>query len=315
MTHTIEERYASAADVATFGTYRLPTVVDDQRPLLRFRGRITVNGSSGFEPAADRYHLYVAAPCPYAQRSLITRDLAGLADVVGASWVDPARDGRGWAFRPPTGPDPVNGFALLREAYDATEANFDGHVSVPTLWDRDSSQVVSNHYPSIEIDLATRFTSVREPLVDLYPPVLRDEIDELDSWLDPIFRNASLEAAVPGGSSGARPSARRIALLDALDALDIDLQDRRYLLGSHLTLADVRLYCALVRFDTRTNVDRSIAPSLDEYDDLWAYVRELHSFQAFRSTTDFSSFAAPGADVSGWAQPSSARALLDTPSR
>jgi putative glutathione S-transferase len=42
-----------------------------------------------------------------------------------------------WAFRegPGHGLDSVNGFALLREAYEATEPGYDGHISVPLLWD------------------------------------------------------------------------------------------------------------------------------------------------------------------------------------
>jgi glutathionyl-hydroquinone reductase len=55
----------------------------------------------------------------------IARSLAGLSDVVTISYVDGKRDGRGWAFRERNGPDPVNGFTLLREAYEATEEGFD----------------------------------------------------------------------------------------------------------------------------------------------------------------------------------------------
>ena len=63
----------------------------------------------------------------------------------------------GWAFRETYGPDPVNGFTLLREAYEATEPGFDGHVAVPTLWDRGTGRVVSNQFRTIGIDLATQF--------------------------------------------------------------------------------------------------------------------------------------------------------------
>jgi putative glutathione S-transferase len=66
--------------------------------------------------------------------------------VISLSAVDPVRDGRGWAFRAGDGYglDPVNGFALLREAYEATEPGYDGHVSVPLLWDRQTGAIVSN---------------------------------------------------------------------------------------------------------------------------------------------------------------------------
>jgi putative glutathione S-transferase len=37
------------------------------------------------------------------------------------------------AFRERRGADPVNGFTLLAEAYEATEPGYRGNVSVPAL--------------------------------------------------------------------------------------------------------------------------------------------------------------------------------------
>ena len=57
-----------------------------------------------------RYHLYLAAGCPFCHRLLIALRLLGLEEVVSHSFVDDERDGRGWAFRARHGADPVNGF-------------------------------------------------------------------------------------------------------------------------------------------------------------------------------------------------------------
>ena len=73
------------------------------------------------------------------------------------SYVDDQRDGRGWAFRERRGADPVKRFTLLADAYQATEPGYDGHVSVPVLWDRETGKVVSNNFPDITIDLGTQF--------------------------------------------------------------------------------------------------------------------------------------------------------------
>src|ERR1700735_1824090 len=135
--------YASPVDYAAYGQYGAGRGFDPgkafQRPRYPFRGRITANGSSGFRAEPGRYHLYISWACPWAQRTAIVRKLQGLEEVVSLSAVDPIRDGRGWAFRegPGYSLDPVNGFALLREAYDATEPGYDGHISVPLLWDRE----------------------------------------------------------------------------------------------------------------------------------------------------------------------------------
>ena len=180
---------ASPVDFATYGDYgdylakkRAATDGTFVRPVYPFQGRITADGSSGFPAQAGRYHLYVSLACPWAHRSVIVRKLMGLEDVVSLSVVDPVRDGRGWAFRdgPCHGPDPVNGFTLLREAYEATEPGYDGHISVPVLWDREKAQIVSNNFPDITIDLGTQFGAWAAPGVDLYPAPLRAEIDAVN---------------------------------------------------------------------------------------------------------------------------------------
>lgn len=131
-------RLASTVDTDAYGVHRIPQRPDDPRPLYRFTDRVVER------PQVGRYHLYAGWFCPWSQRVTIAHALAGLRDVVTVSYVDNARDGRGWAFRERYGPDPVNGFTLLRQAYDATEEHLDGHVSVPTLWDRATARVVSN---------------------------------------------------------------------------------------------------------------------------------------------------------------------------
>lgn len=260
--------YASPADTAVHGEYR---ILRDHRPLYRFTGRITADGAGGFPAEAGRYHLYAGWFCPWSQRVTIQRALNGLEDVVSVSYVDGERDGRGWAFRETHGPDLVNGFTLLRQAYDATEPGFDGHVSTPTLWDRETGRIVSNDFTGIGLDLATQFGAWGDG-TDTYPEDLRAEIEELDGWIGPAVNRG---ADLPGA----------FARLDEL------LRGRRYLLGDRVTEADVRLFVSLVRH----------APV--GHPALWAYARDLHAQPAFRSTTDFSSFTVPGQALPDWDAP------------
>lgn len=292
-------RYASPVDTATFGEYRIVRDPDDPRPLYRFRGRVP----EGTEPG--RYHLYSGWFCPWAQRVVITRTLAGLEDVVSLSYVDQHRDARGWAFREANGPDRVNGFTLLREAYDATEPGFDGHVSVPTLWDRATGTVASNEYRTIGVDLATRFRHLAEPVVDTYPADLAEPIEDLDRWLGPAVNHGVYAAA--GGTLEAEPARSR--LLAAFADLNHRLAARRFLLGDRLTEADIRLWVTLVRFDVGPNADRSIVDGLHVYEHLWSYARDLYGIPAFRDSTDFSTFTRPGATVADWDEPARRGAL------
>src|SRR5881396_2425344 len=111
-----------------------------------FRELVTSDGSSPYPAVAGRYHLYISLACPWASRTLIVRNLKDLQAAVGVTVVDPVRDERGWAFRdgPGFSADPINGFAFLSEAYAATDPAFDGRVTVPVLWDKQTRRIVNN---------------------------------------------------------------------------------------------------------------------------------------------------------------------------
>jgi putative glutathione S-transferase len=283
---------ASPVDFSEYGDYsvKAPARPDGAfiRPLYPFQGRITADGSSGFPAQAGRYHLYVSLACPWAHRSVIVRSLLELEDVVSLSVVDPVRDGRGWAFRdgPGFGPDPVNGFTLLREAYEASEPGYDGHVSVPVLWDRETAQIVSNNFPDITIDLGTQFGAWAAPGIELYPEPLRAEIDALNDRVYASVNNGVYRCGFAGTQEAYDVAVA--ALFSTLDELEERLASRRYLFGDQITEADVRLWVTLARFDSvyithfKANIRR-----LADYPNLWAYARDLYQQPAFGPTTDF----------------------------
>jgi putative glutathione S-transferase len=283
---------ASPVDFSEYGDYSVKAPVRPDgafiRPLYPFQGRITADGSSGFPAQAGRYHLYVSLACPWAHRSVIVRSLLELEDVVSLSVVDPVRDGRGWAFRdgPGYGPDPVNGFTLLREAYEASEPGYDGHVSVPVLWDRETAQIVSNNFPDITIDLGTQFGAWAAPGIELYPEPLRAEIDALNDRVYSSVNNGVYRCGFAGTQEAYDVAVA--ALFSTLDELEERLASRRYLFGDQITEADVRLWVTLARFDSvyithfKANIRR-----LADYPNLWAYARDLYQQPAFGPTTDF----------------------------
>ncbi|WP_214413300.1 glutathione S-transferase family protein [Sphaerisporangium fuscum] len=283
---------ASPADFTLYGDYGLKSSTTPKgafaRPPYGFRGRITADGSSGHPAEPGRYHLYVSLACPWAHRSIIVRALKKLEDVVSLSVVDPVRDGRGWAFRegPGHGPDPVNGFRLLSEAYEASEPGYDGHVSVPVLWDRTTGRIVSNNFPDITIDLATQFEQWAHPGVDLYPADLRTEIDALNDRIYAAVNNGVYRCGFATSQEAYDEAVTE--LFATLDELDERLATRRYLFGDRLTEADVRLWVTLARFDTvyvthfKANLRRLV-----DYPNLWAYARDLYQRPAFGGTTDF----------------------------
>src|SRR5882757_9466856 len=136
------------------------------------RDWISNDRSTPYPAAAGRYHLYVSLACPWASRTVIFRKLKGLEEAIGMTVVDPIRDERGWAFRdgPGYSIDPINSFQYLSEAYEATDPNFDGRVTVPVLWDKKTKKIVNN----CEDDICPMFNDVFNAVaknkdVDFFP--------------------------------------------------------------------------------------------------------------------------------------------------
>jgi len=258
------------------------------RAAYPFQGRITADGSSGYLAEPGRYHLYISWACPWANRTAIVRELLGLQDVISLSAVDPVRDGRGWAFREGDGYglDPVNRFAFLREAYEATQPGYDGHISVPVLWDKQSARIVSNNFPDITLDLDTQFGAWADPAYDLYPERLRPEIDELNELIYANVNNGVYRSGFATTQEAYHQAVTR--LFATLDELEQRLASQRYLLGDAITEADVRLYVTLARFDPvyyshfKCNLRR-----ITDYPHLWGYARDLYAIPAFGNNTRF----------------------------
>ncbi len=253
-----------------------------------FRQWVTADGSSGFPAAADRYHLYVSWACPWAHRTIIVRRLKQLEGVIGMTVVDPIRDERGWAFRegPSHSLDPVNDFQFLSEAYEATDPDYRGRVTVPVLWDKKTKRVVTNSDDDLMRMFNSSFNRFTGSTIDLYPKDLQKEIDDLNAF---IFENVNDGVYRAGFATSQQAYERAVRrLFDALDELDARLADRRYLFGSQFVETDWRLFVTLVRFDAvyhghfKCNIRRII-----DYPNLFGYLKDLYQMDGIAQTVNF----------------------------
>jgi glutathionyl-hydroquinone reductase len=254
-----------------------------------FREWISADGSTSYPAAAGRYHLYVSLACPWASRTIIFRKLKGLESAIGMTVVDPIRDERGWAFRdgPGYSIDPINGFKFLSEAYAATDANFDGRVTVPVLWDKERKKIVNNCEDDICRMFNETFNAVaRNKDVDFFPNEIQAEHAKLCDFLYDNVNNGVYKA---GFATRQRPyeiSCKKV--FEALDELEKRLSRSRYLLGNRIVEADWRLFCTLVRFDVvyhghfKCNIRRII-----DYPNLQGYLMDLYQQPGIAGTVNF----------------------------
>jgi putative glutathione S-transferase len=265
----------------------------------RFTGRVTRDSTSPRGGGPDeqgrwpvepgRYRLIWSRACPWAHRAVIVRGLLGLDDAISLGTVDPVRDERGWRFTlDPDGRDPVLGVAFLADAYRATDPAYTGRVTVPTIVDTISGQVVTNDYPQITLDFSTEWVDLHRPgAPNLYPADLRPELDPLMRDIYTDVNNGVYRAGFATGQHAYE--AAYDALFARLDVLEERLSDgRRYLMGDRLTEADVRLFTTLVRFDAvYHNHFRCNRNKLAETNHLWRYARQLFQTPGFGDTVDF----------------------------
>lgn len=252
-----------------------------------FRGVVSPRPGAEYPAGRGRYHLYVSYACPWAHRTMIARHLKGLDAVVGMSVVDPIRDERGWAFRRGRGhgPDPVNGFAYLSEAYSTTDPAWSGRVTVPVLWDRVSAHIVSNESQDIVRMLDHGFGDLASRTPVLRPNDLAPEIDRVNAIVYPCINNGVYRAGFAASQTAYDEAVADLA--HGLAEVEQILTTSRWLAGNRFTEADVRLFTTLVRFDPVYHTHfKCNARLITDSPALVGFVRDVASIPGVMQTID-----------------------------
>eukprot|EP00542_Grammatophora_oceanica_P006377 CAMPEP_0194055804 /NCGR_PEP_ID=MMETSP0009_2-20130614/57953_1 /TAXON_ID=210454 /ORGANISM="Grammatophora oceanica, Strain CCMP 410" /LENGTH=347 /DNA_ID=CAMNT_0038704859 /DNA_START=137 /DNA_END=1180 /DNA_ORIENTATION=- len=281
-----------------------------------WRSWISREDGAMFPPENERYHLFVAYACPWAHRTLMTRALKGLEDVISVTVVhptwrktkpeDPADEHAGWVFGEPGGKPFANTLGVggpfpaayanneaepffrsysLRDVYERA-GDTDGKYTVPVLWDKAADTIVSNESSEIIRMLNSEFNGfAKYPDLDLYPDGSIDDIEAANKWIYPNINNGVYRC----GFATSQPAYDRaiVDLTKAFDQVDAILQKQRFIAGDKLTLADVRLFVTLVRFDEvyvvyfKTNT-RSVAKTPS----ILNYLREIYQMPGVAETVN-----------------------------
>jgi glutathionyl-hydroquinone reductase len=267
-----------------------------------------------------RYRLVAARACPWANRSIIVRELLGLHDVVSLGLAGPTHDARSWTFDlDEGGRDPVLGIERLQEAFLNRDPHYSKGITVPAMVDVPTRRVVTNDFPQITHDLFFEWRDHHRPdAPDLWPDDVREEMEEVMRRVYTEVNNGVYRCGFAGSQEAYDEAYDR--LWATMDWLEERLTPRRYLMGDRITEADVRLFTTLVRFDAvyhgHFKCNRN---KLAEMPALWGYARDLFQTPGFGETVDFgqikahyyvvhtdinpSAIVPQGPDLSGWHTP------------
>ena len=276
------------------GAWQPVQEVDAQGGFVRqnaaFRNWVTPDGTAGptgeggFRAEPGRYHLYVALSCPWASRTLLARRLKGLEQAVAVSVAEPELGEEGWRFAP--GADSANAATWLHQVYTRAAPRITGRATVPVLWDRDRSTIVSNESADIVRMFNDGFGGLANPSLDLYPADLRPDIDALNDALYSGLNNAVYRAGFATTQAAYEDAFRDVFV--TLDHVEKRLaRGGPRLFGSRLTETDLRLLVTLVRFDAayhglfKCNLRR-----IADYPALSGYLAHMLTLPGVRDTVD-----------------------------
>lgn len=251
---------------------------DYVRPDSQFRHWVGVNDRE-FIPEPGRYQLIVGLGCPWAQRTLIVRAIKGLEETIPVIWVSPSPQAGGWVFE-----TSFLGCHRLVQLYQLSQPNYGGRSTVPVLWDSHKQCIVNNESADIIQILNDEFNHLAQsPEIDLYPLALRPEIDRWNQRIYLAVNNGVYRCGFAQTQLAYDQACQELFTL--LGELDDWLATHRFLCGDTLTLADVRIFPTLFRFDAvyytlfKCNWRR-----IQDYKYLGAYLRDLYQWPGIAET-------------------------------
>jgi len=253
----------------------------------RFRNWVTTDGAAGptgnrgFKAEASRYHLYVSLACPWAHRTLIFRQLKDLQDLIDITVVEPLMLCNGWELK-----NDQYQLDYLYQLYLKANPNYQGRVTVPVLWDKQTESIVNNESADIIRMFNSAFNGLTGNEKDYYPVTLRAKIDAINERVYASINNGVYRAGFATSQQAYEEA--YYCLFDALDWVEQILNRQRYLAGEVLTEADWRLFTTLIRFDAvyyghfKTNRQR-----IADFPAISNYLRELYQHPRVARTVNF----------------------------
>lgn len=233
---------------------------------------------------ADKYRLIWMPGCPHSNKAIITARLLGLDRVISVGEAGILRDPRGWVFSEDLGEvDPILKVHYLDDVYKKGDPDFYGRSTVPCIADEKTAAAEQNDPINIPKYLIVDWKKYHgENAPDLYPENLRAQIDEINDFI---------VAEINAYNCGFARNQEKYDdgydnYFKAMDKLEERLSTRRFVNGDYITLSDIHLYVALIRFYLNYHLVFGVNKKrLNDYPNLWGYTRDIFQTEAFNEYT------------------------------
>lgn len=251
------------------------------RPESEFRNAVNRDADSPYPAESGRYKLYVGMSCPWAHRTLVVRALKGLEAAIAVSIVSPSPTEGGWVLE-----TSERGCRTLAQLYQVAKPNYTGRCTVPVLWDTKTNTIVNNESAEIILMLNDQFNEFStNPELDLYPDHLREKIDAWNEKIYNTVNNGVYRCGFAQTQAAYEVACRE--LFATLDEIDNVLKTDHYLCGDALTLADIRLFTTLFRFDIAYfGLFKCSLRRIKDYPHLSGYLQHLYQLPGVAATCD-----------------------------
>ena len=251
------------------------------RPKSEFLNQISTSNNQIYTPEKNRYRLYVGLSCPWAHRTLIVHALKGLKDVIDICIVYPSSSQGGWVMK-----ETSEGCNSLKELYNLAQKGYKGRCTVPVLWDTKTKTIVNNESAEIIVILNSQFNDfANNSNLNLYPNHLKDKIEEWNEKIYPTVNNGVYRCGFAQTQWAYNKACTE--LFATLDEINEVLGENRYLCGDDLTLADIRLFTTLIRFDVAYfGLFKCSLKRIADYPHLSRYLEEIYNLKGVAETCD-----------------------------
>ena len=222
--------------------------------------------------------LIVGRSCPWAHRTWLVHRLRGLEDSLKLLMATADHKAGRWRLEPAW----LDNSSLL-ELYRHCGAPPSYRATVPVLVDPEGPRILGNESAQL-VELLNRWPASQEA-PDLAPPALTESIQSWQTLLQPALNDGVYRCGF--ARNQAAYDRAETALTHALEQVEQHLSQRGpWLCGANLSLADVRLFPTLIRWESVYSPLFGCSRPLWLYPSIWDWRRRFFALPGVADSCD-----------------------------